>query len=65
MCIVQKEILCRPWPALSIVCGIAHHAALRRAPIHKRLNPQPATAWISAWIGYISNIGLSEHNCNG
>ncbi|TBH47520.1 hypothetical protein ELG62_34450 (plasmid) [Rhizobium leguminosarum] len=33
--------------------------------MHKRLNQQPATAQISAWIGYISNIGLSEQNCNG
>ncbi|NKL76767.1 hypothetical protein GFL18_10135 [Rhizobium leguminosarum bv. viciae] len=32
--------------------------------MHERLNQQPATAWISAWIGYICNIGLGEQNCN-
>jgi hypothetical protein len=26
--VVQKEILCRSWPASSIVCGIARHAAV-------------------------------------
>ncbi|ACS61084.1 hypothetical protein Rleg_6334 (plasmid) [Rhizobium leguminosarum bv. trifolii WSM1325] len=32
--------------------------------MHKRLSHQPATAEIFAWIGYVSNIGLGEHNCN-
>ncbi|CAN7759037.1 hypothetical protein LJR245_007035 [Rhizobium leguminosarum] len=26
--VVQKEILCRPWPTSSIVCGICQHAAV-------------------------------------